>query len=87
MELAHGRPVVHCVERGNLVNAHGRHLEQPSHLVHDADRSKAVLSLTEVENRHDRGLLVLGWVAFEDFGDDGLILAVELKRDIGVVIG
>lgn len=87
VELAHGRTVVHCVEGGDLVDAHRGHFEQASDLVHDADGRETVLALTEVENGHDGGLLVLGRVPLEDLGDDGLILAVELEGDIGVVVG
>lgn len=45
-----------------------------------------MLSLTEVEQGHDGGLLVLGRISLKDLGHDGLVLLVELKRDIGVVI-
>lgn len=87
VELAHGVAVVHCVEGGDLVDAHGRHLEQAGDLVHDADGGEAVLALAEVEDGHDGGLLVLRGVALEDLGDDGLILGVELEGDVGVVLG
>lgn len=46
-----------------------------------------MLALAEVEEGHDGGLLVLGRVALEDLGDDGLVLGVELEGDIGVVVG
>ena len=87
MELAHGGPVVHGVEGGDLVDAHGGHLEEAGDLVHDADGGEAVLTLAEVEEGHDGGLLVLRRVALEDLGDDGLILGVELEGDVGVVVG
>lgn len=86
-ELAHGSAVVHGIEGGNLVDTHGRHLEQAGDFVHDADAGEAVLALAEVEQGHDGGLLVLGRIALEDLGDDGLILLVELERDVGVVVG
>lgn len=87
MVLAHGGSVVHGVERRHLVDAHGGHFEQASDLVHDADGGEAVLALSEVEDGHDGGLLVLRGVALEDLGDDGLILSVELEGNIGVVVG
>jgi hypothetical protein len=86
-ELADGGSVVHGVERSDFVNAHGGHLEEPSDLVHDADGGEAVLALAEIEDRHNGGLLVLGWVSLEDLCDKLLILGVELERDIGVIVG
>lgn len=86
-ELAHGRTVVHGVEGGNLVDAHGWHFEDTSDLVHDADGGEAVLALAKVQNRHHGGLLVLRRVALEQLGDDGLILRREFEGDVGVVVG
>lgn len=54
-----GSAVVHGVESGNLVDAHGRHLEETRNLVHDAETGESVLALAEVEDRHHGGLLVL----------------------------
>lgn len=85
-ELAHGRPVVHGVEGGDLVDAHRGHLEHAGDLVHDGDGGEAVLALAEVEERHHGGLFVLWRVALEDLGDDGLILLGELEGDVGVVV-
>jgi hypothetical protein len=59
VELSNGASVVHGVERRNLVHTHGRHLEYAPDLVHDADAGEAVLALSEVEERHYGGLLVL----------------------------
>jgi hypothetical protein len=59
VELAHRIPVVHGVEGCDLVHAHGRHLQYAANFVHDADACEAVLALSEVEERHDGGLLVL----------------------------
>lgn len=87
MELAHGRPVVHGVEGGDLVDTHGGHLEDAGDLVHDADAGEAGLALAEVEQRHDGRLLVLRRVSLEDLGDDGFILGRELEGDVGVVVG
>ena len=86
-ELAHGRAVVHGVEARDLIDAHGRHLEQAGDLIHDADGGEAVLALAEVEKRHDRGLLVLRRVALQDLGDELLVLRGELEGDAGVVVG
>lgn len=87
MELAHGLPVVHGVERRDLVDAHGGHLEEAGDLVHDADGGEAVLALAQVQQRHDGRLLVLRGVPLEDLGDDGLVLRGELEGDVGVVHG
>jgi hypothetical protein len=59
VELARGVPVVHGVERGDLVYTHGWHLQYPCNLIHDADTGEAMLALAEVEQRHDGGFLVL----------------------------
>jgi len=85
-ELAHGSAVVHGVERSDLVDSHGGHLEQAGDLVHDADAGEAVLALAEVQKGHDGGLLVLGGVSLEDLGHELLILGVELEGDVGVAI-
>lgn len=45
-----------------------------------------MLALSEIEDGHDGGLLVLRRVALEDLGDELLILGVELERDVGVVV-
>ena len=61
-------PVEHGVERRDFVHAHGLHLEQLRHIVHDTDaRPSLVLSLAEVEEGDDGCLLVLGWVMRDDF--------------------
>lgn len=87
VELAHGLPVVHGVERRDLVHAHGGHLEEAGDLVHDADGGEAVLTLAQVQQRHDGRLLVLRGVPLEDLGDDSLVLRGELEGDVGVVLG
>jgi hypothetical protein len=87
VELADGRPVVHCVEGSDLVDSARRHFEDASDLVHDGDGSEAVLALAQVEQGHDGGLLVLGRIPLEDLGDERLILRVKLERDIWVVVG
>jgi hypothetical protein len=87
VKLAHGRAVVHGVEGGDLVDAHGGHLEEAGDFVHDADRGEAVLALAEVEEGHDGGFFVLRRVALEDLGDDGLVGGGELEGHVGVVVG
>lgn len=66
-------PVVHRVERRHLVHAHGRHLQDARHLIHDADARETVLPLPEVEQGHHGRFLVLRRVAFEDLGDEFLV--------------
>lgn len=87
MESANFLAVVHGVERRNLVHSHWRHLQQTCNLVHDADAGEAVLALAQVEQRHDRRLLVLRGVPLEDLGHDGLVLRGELEGYVGVVVG
>lgn len=78
-------PVVHGVEGGNLVDPHGWHLKESCDLVHNTETGEAVLSLSEIEQRHDGRLLVLGRVALEDFIDDLVVLLGELEGNAGVV--
>lgn len=80
-------PVVHGVEGRHLVDAHGRHLQQPRHLVHDTDAREAVLPLPEIEQRHHGRFFVLRWVPLEDLGDELLVRFVEGEGDGGVVLG
>jgi hypothetical protein len=80
-------PVVHGVERRDLVHTHGRHLEEARDLVHDADAAEAVLALAKVEQGHNSGLLVLRGVAGDNLLDELLILLRELERDRRVVLG
>jgi hypothetical protein len=80
-------PVVHGVECRNLVYTHGRHLQYPRNLVHDTDAAESVLALSEIEERHDGGLLVLRGVAGDDFLDEFLILRREFEGNLEVVFG
>lgn len=84
--LAHGGPVVHGVESRDLVHTHGRHLQYPCNLVHDADAAESVLALSEIEERHDGGLLVVGGVSRDNLLDELLILFGELEGNRGVVL-
>ena len=86
MVAADGLAVVHGVECGDLVDAHGGHLEQASDLVHDADAGEAVLSLTEVEEGHDGRLFVLWGVSGEDFLHELLVHGVEFEWNVEVVL-
>lgn len=85
--FAHGLSVVHGIKSRDFVNSHGRHFQQTSNFVHDADTGEAMLALPEVEKGHDGGLLVLGRVAFEDLIDDFFVLCAKLERDGWVVVG
>lgn len=84
--LAHGVPVVHGVEGGDLVHSHRGHLQYPRNLVHDADAGKSVLSLSEVKKRHDGGLLVVGGVPRDNLLDELLVLCAELEGNRRVVL-
>jgi hypothetical protein len=79
--------VVHGVEGSDLVNAHRRHLKKTRNLVHDAKAGESVLALTEVEDGHHGGLLVLGRVAGQDLLDHGVVLLAEFERDARIVVG
>ena len=85
--FAHRSAVVHGVKGSYLVDAHGRHLQQPRHLVHHADGAEAVLALAQIQQRHDSRLLVVGGVPAEDLLDQLLVLRAELERQRGVVVG
>ena len=87
MVFADRVPVVHGVEGRNLVYTHWWHLQYPRHLVHDTDAAEAVLALSEVEERHDGGLLVLRGVPGDDLLDEFLILGCEFEGDFEVVFG
>ena len=86
VELAHGVPVVHGVEGRNLVYTHWWHLQYPRNLVHDADAAESVLALSEVEERHDGGLLVLGGVSGDNLLDEFLILWCKFEGNFEVVL-
>jgi len=86
VEAADRSAVVHGVESCDFVDTHWWHFEQARDFVHHADAGEAVLSLAEVEERHDGGLFVLRWVAREDLFDELLVLGVELEGDTEVVL-
>lgn len=87
VELADRGTVVHGVEGGDFVDAHGGHFKDASDFVHDADRSITVLALAEVEQGQDGRLLVLRRVALDDLGDNFLVLLGELEGDIRIIVG
>ena len=77
--------VVHGIESSDFVDTHGGHLQEAGDLVHDANACEAVLTLAQIQERHDCSLLVLGGVALEDLIDQSLVLLVERERDARVV--
>ena len=87
MPLPNRVTVVHSVERRNLIDTHWRHLQYPCNLIHHAQARKSMLSLSEIEDWHDSGLLVLGRVAFEDLVNELVVLLRELKGDVRIVFG
>lgn len=87
MELPGGVPVVHGIKGGHLVDTHGRHLQYPRNLVHDADACESVLALAQIQQWHHCRLLVLAGVAAQHLLDELLILRIELERDVQVVFG
>jgi hypothetical protein len=68
------------------VNPHRRNLQNPRHLVHDRDGAKPVLSLTQVQQRHGRRLLVLRRIPLQYLIDQTQVLLAELERDRRVVL-
>ena len=46
-----------------------------------------MLSLSEIEERHDSGFLVLWWVSFEDLSDELIVLLGEFEGSIRIVLG
>jgi hypothetical protein len=85
VEATNRIPVVHGVEGGDLVDAHGRHLQHTCDLIHNADACESVLSLSQVQDGHHSGFLVLGGVSAEDLFDELIVLFCELERNRGVV--
>jgi hypothetical protein len=85
MEFSDRLPVVHCVEGGDFVDAHGWHLEEAPYLVHNTDGGVAELALAEIEEGHYGCFFVLGGVTFEDLGYEKFILRCEFKGDREVV--
>ena len=58
--------VKHSVERGNLVNLHGLHVEDLSNLVHGREGEEVVvLFLSDEQSRDACALLIVGWVLLE----------------------
>lgn len=86
MKSSHRCTVIHGVERGNLIDTHRRHLQQPGNLIHDTDACEAVLALAKVEKRHHGGFLILWGVALEDFGDELLTDGIEFKGNLRVIV-
>jgi hypothetical protein len=70
-EFPYGVPIVHGVECGNLVDAHGWDLEDIRYFIHDTDARVSMLPLAEIEQGHDGRLLVLRGVSLEDLIDEG----------------
>lgn len=85
MEFASRVSVVHGIKRGDLVHTHGWHLQYPRDLVHDADACESMLALTEVEEWHDSGLLVLRRVPGDNLLDELFILGSEFEGYVCVV--
>jgi hypothetical protein len=77
--------VIHGIEGRNLINTHGWHFQQPRHLVHNADTSEAVLSLSEIEQGHDGRFLVLARIPSEHLLDELFILRIEFEGNVEVV--
>lgn len=87
VKFARWIPVVHGVKSSDLVDAHRRHLQNSCNLVHDADAGKAMLALTQIQQRHHRCLLVLARIAAQHLLDELFILRIEFERNIEVVLG
>ncbi len=76
-------PVEHGVESRDLVDAHGRDLEELGDVVHDADaRPALVLPLREVKQWDGRRLLVLWRVMRDDLLRALLVLRAELEWNL-----
>lgn len=85
MPLSNRRSIVHSIERGNLIDSHWRHLQYPRNLVHDTQARKSMLPLTQIQNWHNSGFLVLWGVSLEDLVDELVVLLRELEGDIRIV--
>lgn len=87
MPFSNGVPVIHGIERRNLINTHWRHLQYPRNLIHNTQARKSMLSLSQIEDGHNSRLLVLGRVAFEDLIDELVVLLGELEGDVRIIFG
>ncbi len=80
------RTIVHGVERSNLVDPHGGHLQNSCNLVHDANARESMLALPQIKERHHGGLLILWGVATEDLRKKLLIRFIEFEFKGRVVV-
>ena len=79
MKSASRISIVHCVERGNLIHSHWWHLQYFRHLIHDANTCETMLPLSQVQQWHNRSLLVLAWVSGEDLLDELFVRLIEFE--------
>ncbi len=87
MVLANLGSVEHRVEAGDLVNLHGRHLEDLSSLMHGRERQEVVVLLLSDEQDGDasRGLIVVG-VLGQQVLDGSIALISELEGTLIQVV-
>ena len=78
--------IVHRIESRDLVHPHWWHLKYPRNLVHDTDAGKAMLSLSQVKQGHDRRLLVLARVPADHLLNELLIDGIEFEGDARVIV-
>lgn len=80
-------PVEHGVESSNFIHTHRRNFKQTSNFIHDRDGCKTVLSLAQIQKRHDSSLLVLRRILLQDLFNTLLVVGIEFKGNIGIVLG
>jgi hypothetical protein len=84
--IAYDWPVEHGIECCNLIHTHRRDVDNSCNLIHYRDGGETILSLAEIQKRHNSRLLVLRRVALENFFDSLLVVLVEFKRNAGIVL-
>ncbi len=87
MVLADLRSIEHSVERGNLIDLHGGHLEDLGDLVHSRQSQEVIVLLLSDEKSgdHAAGLVVVGVLGLELF-NGGVAFLGELKGALFEVI-
>ena len=79
--------IVHSVESGHFVHAHWWHFKYSSDFVHNTDTCETMLTLAEIKEGHYGGFLVLGWISFEDFGNELTVDVIKGEGYRWIILG
>ena len=72
-------PEIHRVKGGNLIDLHGRYVEDLGNLIHGSEGQPSVLLLGKMEERHRGTLFVLCGILCDDVLDLDHVLVRKLK--------